>query len=145
MNSLPFFMRINFEGRLNRWRYFWFSLPLSLLFMLPVSLLIRFFESKGSSILSPLSWLLNILWFLYILSLEIRRLHDLNHSGWLCLITITPVINIFFILYLTFAKGTGGPNKYGPDPLEYENYEDYLTVLRNPNVQSDSFKSTFRS
>lgn len=43
----------------------------------------------------------------------IRRLHDLNQSGWLSLIMLIPFVNLIFALYVVFAKGTEGINKYG--------------------------------
>lgn len=50
--------------------------------------------------------------------LMIRRLHDLNKTGWLCLIMLIPVINTLFGIYLLFAPGTVGYNDYGADPVE---------------------------
>jgi len=50
--------------------------------------------------------------------LLIRRLHDLNRPTWWCIGIIIPVINFFLALYVLFFKGTEGPNKFGPDPLE---------------------------
>ena len=47
--------------------------------------------------------------------LAIRRLHDLNTSGWYVLLTFAP-FGQFLILWLMFKKGTPGPNKYGPPP-----------------------------
>ena len=49
--------------------------------------------------------------------LAIRRLHDLNASGWYVLLTFVP-FGQFLILWLMFKKGTVGSNKYG-DPPEY--------------------------
>jgi len=46
--------------------------------------------------------------------LAVRRWHDLNKPG---ILAITNLL-ILPALYLIFAKGTEGPNKYGPDPLE---------------------------
>ena len=43
----------------------------------------------------------------------IKRLHDLNKTGWLYLLGIVPIVNIFFALYLIFIKGTEGDNQYG--------------------------------
>ena len=51
------------------------------------------------------------------ITLGIRRFHDLDKSGWLVLLCLIPVVNFFVGLYMLFAKGTTGPNKYGPDPL----------------------------
>jgi uncharacterized membrane protein YhaH (DUF805 family) len=46
----------------------------------------------------------------------IRRLNDLNHSGWFCLLGLVPFLNLIFYLYLWFAPGTAGPNDYGLPP-----------------------------
>ena len=50
------------------------------------------------------------------LMLSIRRLHDLNKSGWLILIAIVPLIDIAFFIYLLACQGTRGNNDYGPEP-----------------------------
>lgn len=46
----------------------------------------------------------------------IKRLHDLNWTGWLSLLTLVPLVNILFGLILIFAPGNAEPNKYGPPP-----------------------------
>ncbi len=43
----------------------------------------------------------------------IKRLHDLDKTGWLYLLGIVPVVNFFFAIYLIVWKGTPGDNKYG--------------------------------
>ncbi len=35
----------------------------------------------------------------------IRRLHDRDHSGWLALLILVPVVNILFALYVLFVTG----------------------------------------
>lgn len=45
--------------------------------------------------------------------ITIRRLHDLDKSGWLCLIFFIPLIGAIFGLYIMAAKGTDGENKFG--------------------------------
>lgn len=57
------------------------------------------------------------LWIIQYFPLAIRRLHDLNASGWYVLLTFAP-FGQFLILWLMFKKGTPGPNKYG-EPPEY--------------------------
>lgn len=52
------------------------------------------------------------------ITLIIRRCHDLDKSGWFSLLLGIPVINIFFGCYLTFVRGTIGPNKYGEDMVK---------------------------
>lgn len=57
-----------------------------------------------------------ILTFLLILAFlliqSVKRCHDFNESGWLCLI---PIYNPFWLL---FAEGTRGKNRFGEDPKQ---------------------------
>ncbi|MBF7688677.1 DUF805 domain-containing protein [Acinetobacter rathckeae] len=48
--------------------------------------------------------------------LGIKRLHDINKVGWLFLLNFVPLVSFFFTFYLLYAKGTQGPNTYGPVP-----------------------------
>lgn len=43
----------------------------------------------------------------------IKRLHDLDKTGWLYLLALIPVVNIFFTIYLWVWKGTAGENRFG--------------------------------
>ena len=53
------------------------------------------------------------------LLVQIRRWHDRDKSGWWVLIGFVPCIGwIWALIECGFLKGTTGPNKYGPDPLQ---------------------------
>ena len=43
----------------------------------------------------------------------IRRLHDLNKSGWLVLLTFIPFVGIIFSIYVCVARGSTTTNNYG--------------------------------
>jgi hypothetical protein len=43
----------------------------------------------------------------------IQRLHDVNASGWWCLLFLVPVVNLILSLVLLFAPGTAGANRFG--------------------------------
>lgn len=47
-----------------------------------------------------------------------RRLNDLDKTGWLVLALFIPIVGAFFGLYMMFASGTDGSNKYGLAPCE---------------------------
>ena len=49
--------------------------------------------------------------------LVIRRLHDVDRSGWWYLIVFT-IIGIIPLLIWYCSKGTDGENRFGKDPLE---------------------------
>lgn len=53
-----------------------------------------------------------LLYFSFVFT--IRRLHDRNQSGWLSLLMLVPVANLFFLIYLFCAKGSEGSNNFGP-------------------------------
>jgi uncharacterized membrane protein YhaH (DUF805 family) len=43
-----------------------------------------------------------------------KRLHDLGHNGWICLVVFIPVINVIAIISLLIARGDDFDNSYGP-------------------------------
>ncbi len=96
------------EGRLNRWRFFTKNLKLLIMIFI-------------GGIVAGLSSFLGGLIFLAAaiggVEITVRRLHDLNKTGRLAILTFIPYVNVVFGLYLFFAKGTDGDNKYGRDPL----------------------------
>lgn len=85
-------------------------------------------SNRDSILVILLAWIPNLIWFYFYLILSIKRLHDLNQSGWLCLLNCIPILNLFFGLYLIFARGTAGGNRYG-DPRETKTWESVLAVI----------------
>lgn len=55
-----------------------------------------------------------------ILIVSIKRLHDINLSGWWGIFLLIPLINLVFIFFLFIIDGTKGTNKYGIDPKKRE-------------------------
>jgi uncharacterized membrane protein YhaH (DUF805 family) len=51
------------------------------------------------------------------LALAIRRLHDLDRTGWWIFLAAIPLIGAIILLIWYCTKGTDGPNRFGPDPL----------------------------
>lgn len=43
----------------------------------------------------------------------IRRLHDMNRTGWWSLLGLVPYVNGIFVLFLILVPGTDGVNDYG--------------------------------
>lgn len=48
------------------------------------------------------------------IALSVKRLHDMNQSGWWSLLML--VGDFLFYLVLCFIPGTNGPNRYGSRP-----------------------------
>lgn len=55
--------------------------------------------------------------FLPGLSVGIRRLHDLDRSGWWILLFLIPLVGAIILIIWFCSKGTDGPNRFGADRL----------------------------
>ena len=51
-----------------------------------------------------------------IISLSIRRLHDIGKSGWWLLISLIPIIGALVLLYFYVCDSQAGSNMYGENP-----------------------------
>lgn len=67
-----------------------------------------------------------MLYFTFVFA--IRRLHDLNQTGWLSVLILIPVLNILIAIYLVFFKGTEGNNQYG-EPRTTQAWEKVFAWL----------------
>ncbi|WP_028021405.1 DUF805 domain-containing protein [Enterovibrio calviensis] len=60
------------------------------------------------------------MWFaltlLPAIAVTVRRLHDINKSGWWWFIIVIPFIGPLIFLVFTLLRGTKGTNRYGCDP-----------------------------
>jgi uncharacterized membrane protein YhaH (DUF805 family) len=54
--------------------------------------------------------------FLPSLAVSVRRLHDIDRTGWWMLLSLTS-IGIVVPIWWALGMGTPGPNRFGPDPL----------------------------
>jgi uncharacterized membrane protein YhaH (DUF805 family) len=105
-----------FKGRSNRSEYWYFTLFqfifVIVAILLDVALGLNFTPVPYGFIY--LSYVLAT--FIPGLSVSVRRLHDLNKSGWWLLIALIPFIGGIWMLVLMASEGTRGDNKYGADP-----------------------------
>jgi uncharacterized membrane protein YhaH (DUF805 family) len=51
------------------------------------------------------------------IAVAIRRLHDLDRTGWWLFIWFIPIVGWIILLIWFCTRGTDGPNRFGPDPL----------------------------
>lgn len=103
------------DGRLNRKPYILRSLFLGVISFV-VSFVIVLLAGTAST--DGVRIVLQLLFAVPGVMLVIRRLHDLGHSGWWCLLGLIPLVNLILGIYLLFFKGNTGPNRFGPDPLQ---------------------------
>ncbi|MEU1377869.1 DUF805 domain-containing protein [Streptomyces triculaminicus] len=56
------------------------------------------------------------------LAVGVRRLHDIDRSGWWLLLALIPILGSIVLLVFFALPGTPGENSYGPKPLEAAAY-----------------------
>ena len=94
----------DFETRSSRKEFWYWQLFRILMF-----LSITFIESLG---LSGILFISNFIFLIPEIAVSIRRLHDINKSGWWILLTIT-IVGIIPLTYFYCIKGDDGVNDYG--------------------------------
>ena len=107
---------IEFKGRAQRSEYWWFlvfTLGLTIVLSMADSAIFNS-EEFGSGTLSTI-WSLVVI--LPYVGVGVRRLHDLDKSGWWLLISFIPVIGFIVLIFWFARKGTAGGNRFGSDPL----------------------------
>ena len=93
------------------------------LIMFLVYLVIKTFEDLiKSKELPPAFYLILVIISIITLwiniSFDVRRLHDIDFSGWWILLNFIPFVSLSFFFILAIKKGTHGPNSFGADPLQ---------------------------
>jgi len=104
-----------FEGRARRKEYWMFILINFIISVVLASLSFGILEGVYSlAVLVP------------GMAVSVRRLHDVDRSGWWLLVGLIPLIGILVLIYFCAQDSTPGTNAYGPNPksdVEYVEYE----------------------
>lgn len=130
---------IDFKSRSSRTEYIYYMMVL-ILFNISLYPIHTSYITEIPIFILYFSLFVQATFIIISISLNIRRLHDINISGWwyLFYIIITSLVYFYFVgkddgfslrakifaystfvlmkLFLIFFKGTPGPNKYGPPP-----------------------------
>ena len=120
MEDINFFQSIKicfqkffiFAGRASRSEYWWFYLFYIVTGAIPSSI--------PNELVMAFGWIMIILLFIPSLAAAVRRLHDVNTSGWFILIAIIPVLGAIIVLVKIIGKGTLGKNRFGEYPLKFK-------------------------
>lgn len=100
---------VDFQGRARRAEFWWFVL-FSVLCQIAGQVL-------GGDILETLV-ALGLL--VPSVAVGVRRMHDIDKSGWWLLLWLLPVVGWIILIYFSAQIGTVGPNRFGPDPITGE-------------------------
>lgn len=110
---MPYKRYAQFSGRSRRKEYWMFALFVTIVYIILATLMMT---------------VSTIFYFVYIIFMlgsivpgiacAVRRMHDVDKSGWFALI---PIYN----LILAVSEGTKGPNRFGPDPKDPASVEAF--------------------
>ena len=106
---------VNFSGRSSRSEYWFWTLFVILVVI--VTSVIDYMITQGFGF-SPITLIAELVFFLPGLAVSVRRLHDRDKSGWFLLLIFIPLVGAIILLIWYCQRGTIGPNRFGPDPLE---------------------------
>jgi len=106
----------NFKDRTSR-KDFW----MTILFIFIISFVIGLIfpgtsSTSGNSFeyhASVVASIWSLATFIPSLAMEVRRLHDINKSGWWVLIELVPIVGIIVLLVFYCSKSVDADNKYG--------------------------------
>ena len=105
-----------YRGRASRSAYWWFVL-FEVIATVVLELLIVIPAATHSSAIVGLFLIIVSIAMLYValvgLALTIRRLHDIDRSGWWVLIGLVPFGGIVLLVF-ALLEGTPGPNRFQP-------------------------------
>jgi len=117
----------SFKGRARRKEYWYFYLiniiisiilpQIDKLIHLERTLPLTGFENEKIGALS-----LFYMFFILIpsLAVQVRRLHDINKSGWWVFIALIPLLGTVILFVMLAEPGNIGANQYGEDPINSE-------------------------
>jgi uncharacterized membrane protein YhaH (DUF805 family) len=111
-----------FSGRSRRKEYWYFVLfvvIISIVLGMIDGLLGTYHRSTGAGLLSSI---FSLAVLIPSIAVSVRRLHDIDRTGWWVLISLVPLVGWIVLLVFHVQDSTPGPNRYGPNPksTEYE-------------------------
>ncbi len=116
MSPIDYYIRAfqkygQFSGRATRSEYWWFYL-----ITFAVSILASILDTIFNIPLGLISVIYFFVSLIPTISIQIRRLHDVDKSGWYILLNFVIIIGWIWLLILNILDSTPGDNKYGPNP-----------------------------
>ncbi|MEA5153196.1 DUF805 domain-containing protein [Raineyella sp.] len=107
-----------FSGRATRAEFWYFVLFTFIVSLIAAGLDNALGLTPEGAVTGILSSLAGLALLLPSLAVTVRRLHDVNRSGWWILLALVLVIGDLFLIFAFYIKkSVAGANRFGPDPL----------------------------
>jgi uncharacterized membrane protein YhaH (DUF805 family) len=105
-----------FAGRSRRKEYWYFVLFTVIVSVVLSGIDLLLGTYSFSSNVGLLSGIYALAIIIPTLAVSVRRLHDIDRTGWWVLINLVPVIGSIVLLVFAVLDGTPGGNRFGPNP-----------------------------
>lgn len=109
---------LDFSGRASKAEYWFFILAIFCIFIASSLFEAMLIDSLIGDLIGLAQGLLFILVIVTSTSLGIRRLHDIDRSGFWYLLCLIPVFGTLILLWWSIQSGTMGSNIYGEQPVD---------------------------
>lgn len=123
----------NFNGRARRsefWYFTLFNIIVDIIFLILIGIVA---SNAGNGAYGTAIVALYIGYMLYNLAMAIptiavsvRRLHDIDKSGWFYLIGFVPLVGQILLIIWFATEGSKGSNEYGHNPKEHPDSIDVI-------------------
>lgn len=107
-----------FSGRASRSEFWWWILFTALLSWV-INTIVSLVASPETVV--TVSGIVSLVLLLPTLGLWVRRLHDIDKSGWWALISLIPLVGIIVLIVWWCQDSQHTENQYGPVPNMAEN------------------------
>ncbi len=109
----------NFSGRARRSEY-WYFILFNIILFVPLYIIVIFGAANENDGVTMLGFSLMALIFIGLfipwLAVVVRRLHDINKSGWNYFVRLIPIVGPIILLVWLCTEGSAFRNNYGEDP-----------------------------
>lgn len=109
----------NFDGRASRSEFWWFQLFILIVsfpFSFLANMFLQFDMETAGIVFQVITYIINLALFLPSLGLQVRRLHDINKSGWFVLLGLVCCVGWIILLVWEIKDSDPVENEYGPVP-----------------------------
>lgn len=105
-----------FGGRSRRKEY-WFFLLFSMIISAALTIIdVVVGTFSSSSGIGLLSGIYSLAVLIPSIAVSVRRLHDIDRTGWWILISLVPIIGTIVLVVFAVQDGTTGSNQHGSNP-----------------------------
>ena len=105
-----------FHGRARRKEYWYYQLFSIIIIVVLMVIDFRLGSYSGRNGIGVFQGTYSLAVFIPSLAVCVRRLHDVDRSGWWLLINLIPILGPLFFLGFLVLDSNPGENKYGPNP-----------------------------